>query len=118
MDGHVVKAGEAVALAVGAGGQTGSGQVRQPHPLDLRWPGTWRSATASTSVWPAAGPRREVCGVPALLNRFPTLCLAVPAEGVSLRNGVAMAFAGCPSREMRCLDGARAGVPSRRAEGG
>jgi cytochrome P450 len=90
LDDHVIKAGETVALAVGAANRDPE-KFADPDRLDLRRQATGHLAFGH-GIHQCLGQqlaRVEMqVAFPALLNRFPTLRLAVPAEEVPLRHGM------------------------------
>jgi cytochrome P450 len=90
LDGHVIKAGETVALAIGAANRDPE-KFADPDRLDLRRPAAGQLAFGH-GIHQCLGQqlaRVEMrVAFPALVNRFPTLRLAVPAEEVPLRHGM------------------------------
>ncbi|MCG5215613.1 cytochrome P450 [Streptosporangium sp. KLBMP 9127] len=90
LDGHLIKAGETVALAIQAANRDPD-KYADPDTLDLHRHATGHLAFGH-GIHQCLGQqlaRVEMrVAIPALVTRFPTLRLAVPAEDVPMRTGL------------------------------
>jgi cytochrome P450 len=90
LDGHLIKAGQTVALAIQAANRDPA-KYADPDTLDLRRHATGHVAFGH-GIHQCLGQqlaRVEMrVAIPALVTRFPTLRLAVPAEDVPMRTGM------------------------------